>query len=122
MKHQKVTDCLGKPSRGRQEILPPCAPDLYSLHPKMQTGMRYLTTITVSSLTALGGEDADHVTATASPGSSFPLSPIGQVPCPLPLTERMCNDGNLFLPPKYTFKYATWGFIVQAWSVKEELD
>lgn len=55
MKHQKVTDCLGKPSRGRQEILPPCAPDLYPLHPKMQTGLRYLTTITVSSLTAGGG-------------------------------------------------------------------
>lgn len=59
MKHQKVTDFLGKPSRGRQEILTPWAPDLYSLDPKIQTGLRYLTTITVSSLTAGGGRSGE---------------------------------------------------------------
>lgn len=74
----------------------------------------------ISRLTALE-EDRDHVTA-MPPGTLDRAALQGKCADHCLLIDRMCQEGNLFLPTKYAFKYPAWGCFVQTRFTKGKHD
>lgn len=115
IQHQSLNIQANFEETGRNSPL--CTPDIYSSDPRIQIDLTYLLQFDSYRKRCKPRDYRQGVWHRVASS----LAPQGKCPDHL-LIERKPKARNLSLPSKCAFKYPSWGFLMQARSIKEKCD